>query len=96
MSAENPAGPAGEVENAVRENLARVLGDGLAPGAFEPDRDLADDYGLTSMKKVMFLMAACDDAGVALESFTEPDVAAMRTLRDVTSALARHAGAVAR
>ncbi|MFD2421783.1 acyl carrier protein [Amycolatopsis pigmentata] len=94
MSAAEP-GHAGAVENAVRENLTRVLGNGLAPEAIEPDVDLADDYGLTSMKKVVFLMAACDDTGVALESFTEPDVAAMRTLRDVTSALARHTGAVA-
>lgn len=93
MSATEPD-RARAVEHAVRENLTRVLGNGLDPDAIEPDVDLAADYGLTSMNKIVFLMAACDDTGVALESFTEPDVAAMRTFRDVTSALARHAEAV--
>jgi hypothetical protein len=36
-------------------------------------------------------MSACDDTGVSLSTFTEPDVARMRTLRDVTVALASHA-----
>ncbi|GAB3744579.1 hypothetical protein GCM10027598_79440 [Amycolatopsis oliviviridis] len=80
------------IDDAVRDNLSRVLSKPVDPADFEPDRDLADGYGLTSMQKVMFLMSACDDTGVALETFTEPDVAAMKTLRDVTDALA---GAVA-
>ena len=32
-----------------------------------------------------------DDTKVSLSVFTEPDVAGMRTLRDVITALARHA-----
>ena len=55
-------------------------------------RDLADGYGLTSLNKVVFLMSTCDDTGVSVGAFTEPDVAGMHTLRDVVDALARHAG----
>ncbi|WET76284.1 phosphopantetheine-binding protein [Amycolatopsis sp. QT-25] len=76
------------IDDAVRDNLSRVLSKPVEPAEIDPDRDLADGYGLTSMQKVMFLMSACDDTGVGLETFTEPDVAAMRTLRDVTHALA--------
>lgn len=80
-----------DIEATVRANLARVLDVGVAPADIDPDLDLADGYGLTSLNKVLFLMSACDDAGVGLAAFTEPDVARMRTLRDVTDALARHA-----
>jgi acyl carrier protein len=78
-----------------REGLARVLEGEVGPADLDPDLDMADRYGLTSLNKVVFLMAACEDAGVSLSEFTEPDVAAMRTLRDVVAALARHAGTAA-
>jgi hypothetical protein len=84
-----------ELETAARENLARVLDSGLAPGAFDLDTNMADGYGLTSLNKVLFLMSVCDDTGVSVSAFTEPDVAAMHTLRDVTSALASNVGTVA-
>lgn len=81
-----------EIETAARDNLARVLDTDVEPGDIDLDLDMADGYGLTSMNKVLFLMSVCDDTGVGLSSFTEPDVAAMRTLRDVSKALAEHAG----
>jgi acyl carrier protein len=81
-----------EIAGVVRENLARVLADGLSPADFDPDLDLTDGYGLTSLNKVLFLMAVCDETGVGLSAFTEADVAAMRTLGDVVAALAAHAG----
>jgi hypothetical protein len=83
-----------DLEAAARRNLASVL-TGVEPGDIDLDLDMVDAYGLTSMNKVLFLMAACDDTGVSLAAFTEPDVARMRTLRDVTAALDRHAGQVA-
>lgn len=73
----------------------RVLDSGAAPADLDPDLDLASGYGLTSLNKVLFLMSACDDAKVDLSSFTEADVAAMRTLRDVVTALEQHAGTAA-
>jgi hypothetical protein len=78
-----------ELEGTARDHLARML-DGVAPGDIDMDRDMADDYGLTSLDKVLFLTAVCDGARVELSHFTELDVARMRTLRDVTDALARH------
>jgi hypothetical protein len=84
-----------EIESAAREGLAHVLESEIEPGDLDPDLDMADVYGLTSLNKVVFLMSVCDDTEVSLSSFTEPDVAAMRTLRDVVTALAKFAGTVA-
>ncbi len=84
-----------EIESATREGLARVLESVVEPADLDPDLDMADGYGLTSLNKVVFLMSVCDDTKVSLSSFTEADVAAMRTLRDVIAALAKHAGTAA-
>ena len=84
-----------DIETTVRESLARVLPPEVTAETIDPDEDMVEGYGLTSMNKVLFLMAACDDTGVSPDAFTEPDVARMRTLRDVTTALARNTGAVA-
>ena len=56
-----------------------------------PDLDMAEVYGLTSLNKVIFLMSVCDDTNVSLAEFTEPDVARMRTVRDVVNALSEFA-----
>jgi acyl carrier protein len=82
-------------EAAAREHLARLLDSDIKPDDINLDTDMADGYGLTSLKKVVFLMALCDDEGVDLSVFTEPDVAAMRTLGDVTRALTPHVGTAA-
>jgi len=84
-----------EIEAAVREGLARVLDSGTGPADLDPDVDMADGYGLTSLDKVIFLMSACDETSVSVAAFTEADVAAMRTLRDVVTALSNQAGKVA-
>ncbi len=84
-----------EIEAVAREGLARVLDSGTEPADLDADLDMASGYGLTSLNKVLFLMSACDDANVSLSSFTEADVAAMRTLRDVVTALSQHAGTAA-
>jgi len=80
------------LERTARDHLARVLESGIAPDAIDLDVDLVDGYGLTSLNKVVFLMALCEDVKVALSHFTEHDLARMRTLADVTRALAPHAG----
>ena len=81
-----------EIELIAREGLARVLESATDPADIDQDLDMAGGYGLTSLNKVLFLMSACDDARVSMSSFTEADVAAMRTLRDVVTALAENAG----
>lgn len=77
------------LEGTARDHLAHLL-DGVAPGDIDLDRDMADDYGLTSLNKVLLLTSVCGHAGIDLAHFTELDLARMRTLRDVTDALARH------
>lgn len=83
-------GDIARIERLARENLARVLESGVTPDDLDLDGDMVGDYGLTSLNKVLFLMSVCDDAGVSVAAFTEPDVNAMHTLRDVTEALAKN------
>lgn len=88
--------PESDIEIATREALAQVLNTGsmdssTAATDLDLDADMANDLGLSSLNKVIFLMSACDDAQVSLSAFTESDVASMRTLRDVIAALAKNA-----
>jgi hypothetical protein len=83
------------IEAVAREDLARVLEAGVEPADLDPDLEMAEGYGLTSLNKVLFLMSVCDDTQVSLSVFTESDVAAMRTLRDVVTALAKFTGTAA-
>jgi hypothetical protein len=80
-----------DLERAARDHLTRVIEPGIVPETIDLDVDLVDGYGLTSLNKVLFLTALCEDANVALTHFTEQDVARMRTLRDVTTALGPYA-----
>lgn len=78
-----------DIEGLARSKLARLL-DEVAPEELDPDEDMVSEYGLTSLNKVVFLTSLCEDLGVGLSHFTEQDVARMRTLHDVTEALAPH------
>lgn len=80
-----------DIEAVVRDDLARVLESDTDPADIDPDLDMAEAYGLTSLNKVIFLMSVCDDTNVSLAEFTEPDVARMRTVRDVIDALSEFA-----
>jgi hypothetical protein len=80
-----------DIETIVRDGLARVIDTGTGPAEIDPNLDMADTYGLTSLNKVIFLMSVCDDTQVSLAEFSEPDVARMRTVRDVVTALSRFA-----
>jgi acyl carrier protein len=70
--------------------LAAVIDDTPAT-EIDLDASMADDYGLTSLNKVLFLTSVCDEAGVELSHFTEHDVASMTTARDVVEAMSAHA-----
>jgi acyl carrier protein len=80
-----------DIESVAREDLARVLESGPPPADIDLDADMAGELGLTSLNKVIFLMSVCDDTEISLSAFTESDVAGMRTLRDVVTALAKEA-----
>ncbi|MCF2528818.1 acyl carrier protein [Yinghuangia soli] len=80
-----------DVETAAREQFSAVLTRDVAPASLDLDADMAGSYALTSLNKVLFLTELCEATGVDLAHFTEEDLAEMRTLRDVTEALGRHA-----
>ncbi len=80
------------MEQAVREALTRVVEIDLDPAALDLDADLAGEYGVNSLHKVMFLTTVCDDTGVDVAVFTEEDVAQLRSLREVAQVLSQHGG----
>lgn len=80
------------IEAAVRANLAVVLDPPVPEDRLELDGRLVDDYGLTSLNRVLFLTAVCEETGISLSAFTEVDLARMGTVRDVVAALGRASG----
>ncbi|MCH7232174.1 hypothetical protein L0U85_15100 [Glycomyces sp. L485] len=80
-----------DIDTLAREQLAQVLRDRPDPTSLDLGEDLVETYGLTSLNKVLFLTSLCKAAEVGLESFTEDDLAGMRTLGDVVDALRPHA-----
>ena len=80
-----------DLEAIVRDRVTQVVDD-VTAGELDLTADLAYDYGLTSLNKVLLLTSVCDDAAVELSHFTEHDLAAMRSAGDVIAALAVHAG----
>lgn len=76
-------------EAAARSRLAEVTD--IPAAELDVDRDMANDYSLTSLNKILFLTSLCDDTAVNLSHFTEEDLASMRTLRNVIDALGAHA-----
>jgi acyl carrier protein len=81
---------ASDIDAIARANLTKVLGNGAAPEDIDPDVDM-EDYGLTSLEKILFLTATCEGTGVELSAFTERDLDRMRTLRDVIGAVGARA-----
>lgn len=75
-----------DVESATRTSFAKVSD--LEEGQLDLNADMVGDYGLTSMNKVLFLISVCEGLDVSLSTFTEADLAGMRTLRDVVDAMA--------
>ncbi|HET9140282.1 hypothetical protein [Actinophytocola sp.] len=78
------------IERAARSCLAEALDLGIAPAELQLDLDMVNEYGLSSLNKVLFMTAVCDATGVPVSCFTEHDLARMRTLGDVVTALSRN------
>jgi acyl carrier protein len=83
-----------DLQTMVRDRIVQVLTD-VTPAELDMSADLAAQYGLTSLNKVLLVMAACDESGVDVAHFTEQDIAAVRSGDDLVSALSAHQGAVA-
>jgi hypothetical protein len=76
-----------DLDDLTRRQLVKVLRNAPEPANIDPDLDLVEVYGLTSLNKVLFLTSVCQAAEVGLDTFTEDDLARMRTLGDVVAAL---------
>lgn len=76
-----------DLEATVRDRVARVLDD-VTPGDLDMTADLTEEYGLTSLNKVLLVMSACDESGVDVGHFAEEDIAAIRSGADLKAALA--------
>ncbi len=76
-------------ELVIRKCLCNVLDDALRPETIDMGRSLVDHYGITSLQMVMLMTSVCEDADVPLTSFTENDLAAIETPRDMANALQR-------
>lgn len=77
------------IEQIVRQNFTKVVATPDAPEDLDLNVDMVNNYGLTSLNKVLFLTAVCEEADISLANFTERDLADMKTLRDVAAALTR-------
>lgn len=83
--------PGDHLELAARESLSMVLDDEVAPEDIDLDHDMVREYGLTSLNKVLLMTSVCERTEVSVSHFTEHDLAGFRSLRDILTALARHA-----
>ena len=78
-----------DLDPVVQSHVARMLeASGEAPPAIDPDLGLQEEYGMTSMMMVLLLTDLCEATDVALASFTDHQLAALKTARDVSNALA--------
>lgn len=76
------------VETVVRENLYRLLR--LRPETsdqLDPKKRLVQEYGLTSLDKILFMTAVCEETAVSLMAFTEDEIAKLATLQNVIDSL---------
>ncbi|MGH3767206.1 MAG: hypothetical protein ACRDTX_18965 [Pseudonocardiaceae bacterium] len=80
-----------DLDTLARERLSQVLHHHPDPVALDPNEDLVETYGITSLNKVLFLTSLCKAAEVGLDNFTEDDLDRMRTLGNVVDALRPHA-----
>jgi hypothetical protein len=83
------------IERTARGCLAAAIDAAVPPAELRLEHDMVNEYGLSSLNKVLFMTAVCDATGVPVSHFTEHDLAHLRTLGDVVDALARHADPVA-
>ena len=78
-----------DAESVIRKCLCDVVEGALRPESVDMSCSLVDHYGVTSLQMVMLMTSVCEDADVPLTSFTERDIAAIRTPNDMVVALQR-------
>jgi acyl carrier protein len=74
------------LQSIVSRNLAQLLD--VDVGRIALDADLSAEYGLTSLNLVLLMTSLCEETGTPLFSFTDKDIAGLRTPRDVVTLFA--------
>lgn len=78
------------LELTARKNLASALATSVKPEELDATLNMREDYGLTSLSKILFITSLCNEMGISLGCLTEDDLARMHTLADVTDILDKH------
>lgn len=79
-----------DAERLVRKCLSEVMeNETLSPDSLDLSLGLFNHYGITSLSMIMLMTSVCEQDQVPLEVFTEAEIAALRTPRDIVDALER-------
>lgn len=77
-----------DVETIVRENLYKMLQHKPdAPAAVDIKKRLTQEYGLTSLDRILFMTAVCEEAAVPLMAFTAEEINSLATAESVINSL---------
>jgi acyl carrier protein len=74
------------LESIVKRQLAELLD--VDVGRIALDADLSNEYGLTSLNLVLLVTSLCEETGTPIFSFTDKDIANLKTPRDVVTLFA--------
>lgn len=75
-----------DIELSARKNLARLIQIDIDDINF--DLNISEDYSLSSLNLVILITNICEDTDIPVFSFTDSDIANLRTLRDVVTMFA--------
>lgn len=79
-------------ETLVQDHLTKILNRPASESkALHMDQDLRFSYGLTSLDRIILMTDVCKDAGVALTSIDEDEIAALHTPCDIVNLISRKA-----
>lgn len=77
-----------DIEAAVRRHVSRLVKPAqLSTEEIDLDRSLIREYAISSMKMVLLMTALCKETDVSLSSFTDRDLTAIQTSRDLVAAI---------
>jgi hypothetical protein len=78
------------MRNGVGKCLSEVMdNEALSPDSLDLSLGLFNHYGITLLSMIMLMISVCEQCQVPLEVFTEAEIAALRTPRDIVDALKR-------
>lgn len=74
------------LQSTVERKLAEILDVDVDRIAL--DADLSEEYGLTSLNLVLLVTSLCEETGTPIFTFTDKDIAGLKTGRDIVTLFA--------